>query len=59
MTTVSLFLGEIICIQGAFPPNVEPACSDGLQQPLENYGQDGHGGKITTFIAATKTYWRA
>ena len=32
------FSGEIISIQGAFPPAVEPSGSDGLQQPLEDNG---------------------
>lgn len=26
---------------------MEPFSSDGLQQPLEDYGQDGYGGKVT------------
>lgn len=44
---VALFLlGEVISIQGAFPPNVEPFSFAGLQQPLEDYGQDGYGGKV-------------
>lgn len=45
MDTVSYFQGQIISIQRAFPSNVEPSCLPGLQQPLEDNGQDGNGGK--------------
>ncbi len=44
MDTVSYFQGQIIPIQRAFPSNVEPSCLPGLQQPLEDNGQDGNGG---------------
>lgn len=46
LTIALCLIGEVLSIQGAFSPNVEPFSIDGLQQPLENYGQDGYGGKV-------------
>lgn len=51
LTVVALcLLGEVISIQGAFSPSVEPFSAAGLQQPLEDNGQDGYGGKVNSSI---------
>lgn len=48
LTIVTLcLLGEVLSIQGAFSPSVEPFSCVGLQQPLEDYGHNGYGGKVS------------
>lgn len=58
MMVALCLLGEVISIQGAFSPNVEPFSSDGLQQPLEGYGQDGYGGKVNQIMKKQEFYVR-
>lgn len=50
MVVALCVLGEVISIQGAFSPSVEPFSSAGLQQPLEDYGRDGYGGKVNCIM---------
>lgn len=57
LTIALCLIGEVLSIQGAFSPNVEPFRIDGLQQPLENYGQDGYGGKVNCSMHTIFSDW--
>lgn len=39
--------GEVLPIQGLLPHHVEPHRLAGLQQPVEDNGRDGQGGKAS------------